>query len=82
MVCDHMPEVDPDLRRKRRMRNRILTIMLMIMALASLAVMGALADEAENLTEQLTIKCVDTSGRAKNITDGKYTTYWRKHQTQ
>ena len=50
--------------------------MLMIMALASLAVMGALADEAENLTEQLTIKCVDTSGRAKNITDGKYTTYW------
>ena len=50
----------------------------LLAALAALLLLcvPAGAEEAENLTGQLKIKVVDGGGKVKNITDGKYTTYW------
>lgn len=53
------------------------TVWLLMLLLALLLVcFSAQAEEAENLTGGLTIKVVDAGGKVKNITDGKYTTYW------
>ena len=50
----------------------LLPILLILLVLA----VPAMAEEAEDLTAGLTVKVVDTPGKASCITDGKYTTYW------
>ena len=56
-------------------RLRVLLPLLLILILAMTAV-SACAEEAEDLTSGCTLKVVDKPGKIKNITDGKYTSYW------
>ena len=51
-------------------------IPLLLLLLLVLAAVPACAGEAEDLTESCTLKVVDKPGKIKNITDGKYTSYW------
>ena len=55
--------------------KRMVWILAVLAALLLLCV-SAGAEEAENLTDGLKIKVVDGGGKVKNITDGKYTSYW------
>jgi len=50
----------------------LIPILLILLLLASIA----RAEEAENLTDRLSVKVVDKTGKVKAITDGKYTTFW------
>lgn len=56
-------------------RLKALLPLLLILTLI-LAAAAARADEAEDLTESCTLKVVDKAGKIRNITDGKYTSYW------
>ena len=56
-------------------RLKVLLPLLLILILAA-ALVPACADEAEDLTSGCKLKVVDKPGKAKCITDGKYTTYW------
>ena len=51
-------------------------IPVLVLLLLILAAVPACAGEAEDLTEGCTLKVVDKPGKIKNITDGKYTSYW------
>ena len=55
--------------------NKLKILLPILLALLLLAV-PAMADEAENLTDGLTVKVVDQPGKTARITDGKYTTFW------
>ena len=55
--------------------KRLKIIIPMLLALLLLTA-PAWAEEAENLTSGCTVKVVDKTGKAKSITDGKYTTFW------
>lgn len=56
--------------------NKLKVLIPILLVLLLLAAVPALSEEAENLTESLTVKVVDKAGKVKAITDGKYTTYW------
>ena len=56
--------------------NKLKVLIPLLLVLLLLAAVPALSEEAENLTESLTVKVVDKAGKVKAITDGKYTTYW------
>ena len=53
-----------------------LKIMLPILLILLLMTAPAMADEAENLTDGLTVKVVDKAGKVKAITDGSYKSFW------
>ena len=53
-----------------------LKFLLPILLILLLIAVPAMADEAENLTGELTVKVVDKPGKTACITDGKYTTFW------
>ena len=56
--------------------NKLKVLIPVLLALAILLAVPALAEKAEDLTGGLTVKVVDQPGKIKNITDGKYTSYW------
>ena len=58
---------------------KVLLPILLLLALVLIAV-SAFADEAEDLTSGCTVKVVDKPGKIKNITDGKYTSYWESNK--
>ncbi len=53
-----------------------LKILLPVLLILLLLAVPAMAEEAEDLTDSLTVKVVDQPGKIKSITDGKYTTFW------
>ena len=56
--------------------NRLKIALLLLLAALLLMTVSAWAEEAEDLTAGCTVKVVDKGGKAKSITDGKYTTFW------
>ena len=53
-----------------------LKILLPILLILLLMAVPAMAEEAENLTDGLTVKVVDKPGKTGAITDGSYKSYW------
>ena len=53
-----------------------LKVLLPVLFILMLLAVPAMAEEAEDLTDSLTLKVVDQPGKTKSITDGKYTTFW------
>ena len=56
--------------------KRLKIALLLLLAALLLMTVSAWAEEAEDLTAGCTVKVVDKGGKAKSITDGKYTTFW------
>ena len=57
-----------------------LKILLPILLILLLLTVPAMAEEAENLTDSLTVKVVDKPNKTGCITDGKYTTFWESSE--
>ena len=56
--------------------KRLKIALLLLLAALLLMTVSAWAEEAEDLTAGCSVKVVDKGGKAKSITDGKYTTFW------
>ena len=56
--------------------NKLKVLLPVILLLVFFLALPVFAEEAENLTANLNVKVVDQPGKIKNITDGKYTSYW------
>ncbi len=57
-------------------RYILLPVLAVLLILLLSAAVPCLAEEAENLTPDCTVKVVDNPGKRKCITDGEYTTFW------
>ncbi len=57
-----------------------LKILLPILLILLILTVPAIAEEAENLTDSLTVKVVDKPNKTGCITDGKYTTFWESSE--
>ena len=56
--------------------NKLKILLPILLILTLLLTIPAMAEEAEDLTSELTVKVVDKPGKIKAITDGSYKSFW------